>query len=82
MIDSKAILKQLHTARDFAAKELARLEATIKAFGGSVSSGRTAVTKRRLSAKARKAISEAQKKRHAKARAAKAKRNKLHPAQS
>jgi hypothetical protein len=68
MIDSKGILKQLHSARDMAAKELSRLEATIKAFGGSVSSGIASVGKRKLSAKARKAIGDAQRKRWAKAR--------------
>lgn len=66
MLNAKAFLKQLESARDAAAKELARLEATIKAFGGSVSSARAKVTKRKMSNAAKAKIRKAQKARWAK----------------
>jgi hypothetical protein len=81
MIDSKSILKQLHSARVLAAKELARLEATIKAFGGSVETARLKVGKRTLSKRAKKAIGDAQRKRWAAFKAKKsAKKTKRLPA--
>ena len=63
MLNAKGFLKQLESARDAAAKELARLEATIKAFSGSVSSARAAVGKRGMSDAAKNKIRLAQKKR-------------------
>lgn len=72
MIDSKAILKQLHSARASAEKELARLEATIKAFGGSVSSARAAVGKRKISPEGLRNIKLAQRRRWAKHKGRKA----------
>lgn len=81
---TEILLEQLHIAKKRAEDDLARIVKTIKAFGGSVSSARAAVTKRTLSKKARKAISDAQTKRWAKirrekkAKAAK-KGNPMHP---
>jgi hypothetical protein len=65
------VVQQLKQGRARAQKEVAQLDAAIKALGGGAGSGRGASSRRRLSAAARNRIAAAQRARWAKWKRAK-----------
>jgi len=62
---TETLIANLQVAKKQAEADLERIVRTIKAFGGSITDGRLKVGRRKLSAKARKAIGDAQRKRWA-----------------
>ena len=69
MADS--ILKQLKAERDRVAKQLAGMDAALRAFTGVYSNGQPSSKRRKMSAKSRAKIAAAQRRRWAKIRATK-----------